>query len=227
MSYFYTPPETKKDIQWTNIHLMVDIESMGVAIGSPIITIGAVLFDPRKQDNVDVMMKRVYLSRIDIEDAMKNSIGADPGTVKWWLNQEDSAIKALVTGNLVTMKQACEEFRQFAVHRWPGGDDKFFPNHSQLPLACIVWANSPDFDCKMLEYAFAKVQDVFPFKFFQYRCLRTIKDLAWPNGSDDVPRFNTGAKHDALADAANQALVVQAAYKQLGLSTQDVTMDKI
>ena len=222
MSFLYNPPEKKKDIMWTNIHMMIDIESLGVQHGAPVITIGAVLFDPRKQDNIDGIMKRGFLRRIDIEDALRNSTGPDPNTLKWWWQQEDAAIKSLVTGDLVTSKQAAEELRQFAVHRWPGGNDKFFAGHSELPLACIVWANSPDFDCKMLEFLYAKVNDVFPFKFFQYRCLRTIKDLAWPNGSNDVPRFDTGAKHDALADAANQALVVQAAYKQLGLSTQDV-----
>lgn len=221
MSFIYTPPATKGDVVQTNIHLMVDIETLGKKPGAPVVSIGAVLFDPRKQDDVSFLEERAFLRRVDIEDAI-NCGAVDGETIKWWFSQEDAAIKALVTGEALSLKHALEDFRQYAVHRWPKGDDKFFNGHCQYPQACVVWANSPDFDCKILEYACREVGEVFPFQFFQYRCLRTLKDLAWPNGPDSVPKFAAGVKHDARADAVNQALVVQAGYKALGLSTQDV-----
>jgi len=206
----------------TNTHVMIDIETMGTKVGAPVISIGAVLFDPRKQDNMEVLRRRGFLRRVELKSAIENSTGVNAETLQWWLGQEDTAIKALVGPDAIPLKQALEELRQYCVHRWAAGDDKFFYGHSQTPISCLVWANSPDFDCKILEYAFERVGDQFPFKFFQYRCVRTLKDLAWPDGPDSVPKFAAGVKHDALADAVNQALVVQAGFKQLGLSTQDV-----
>jgi hypothetical protein len=221
--FFFKHPETKDELVLTNIHLMVDIETMGTAIDSPVITICAVLFDPRQQDDVSVLQRRGFLRRVDVKDAVDHSAGIDGDTLRFWLNQKDEAIKALVGTDSVPLKTALEDLRQYAVHRWPKSDDKFFAGHSQFPVSCLVWANSPDFDCKILEHAFQRVEDMFPFRFFQFRCLRTLKDLAWPNGPDSIPKFATGAKHDAMADAVNQALIVQAGYKALGLSAQDVS----
>jgi hypothetical protein len=220
--FFRTPPATKDEMIMTDVHVMVDIETMGTSPTAPVISIGAVLFNPRQQDSVQGLEKRSFFARVDVEDAAKHSGGVEPGTLKWWLTQEDAAIKALVTGEAVALRHALSDFRQYCSHRWPAGDDKFFPGHSQLPLACLVWANSPNFDCTILEHACASVGEVFPFRFFQYRDLRTLKDLAWPGGPDDVPKFQYGTAHDARADAVNQALIVQAGYKELGLGLSDV-----
>lgn len=225
MSFFAKPPENKDELVRTNVHCMVDIETMGTSPQSPVISIGAVLFDPRTQDSVHALEQRAFLRRVDISDAIKHSGGVEPDTLKWWLQQDPEAIKELVGDDAVSLKQAMTEFRQYCTSRWPAGDELFFSGHSQYPVACMVWANSPNFDCVILEHACKQVGEVFPFKFFQYRDLRTIKDLAWPAGPDAVPKFASGVKHDARADAVNQALVVQAGYKELGLSLSDVTFD--
>lgn len=215
---FAKPPETKQELELTNVHVMLDIETMGTSPTSPVLSIGAVLFDPTVQDSVQSLEEIAFFRRIDITDAIEHSGGVEPDTLKWWLQQEDAAIKELVGDDAVSLRQALMEFRQYCIHRWPKGDDIFFPGHSQLPQACMVWANSPNFDCVILEHACKQVGEQFPFRFFQYRDLRTLKDLAWPNGPDTVPKFQFGVKHDARADAVNQALVVQAGYLELGLA---------
>jgi len=203
---------------------MLDIETMGIAVGAPIITIGAVLFDPHAQDTVQALENRGFLARIDIEDAVKHSNGVDGGTLKWWLSQEDAAIKALVEGEETYMtKEAMLEFGQYCKARWPKGDDLFFAGHSQYPIACQVWAKSPDFDCKIMEHVCNLLGEQFPFRFYEWRCVRTLQDLAWPDGPDARPTFKFGTAHDARADAVNQALMVQAGYKELGLSTAVTT----
>jgi hypothetical protein len=209
----------------TDINVMVDIETMGTTPRSPILTIGAVLFDPKKQDDASALNKRVFVRRIHIEDAIRHSEGVEPSTLKWWLEQEDSAIKALVTGDAVSLHQALIDFRQYCIDRAPEIDGKFFPGHQQYPVACRLWAKSPDFDCKILEHACAQVKERMPMRFFQYRCVRTLQDLAWPNGPDDRPVFNTGTLHDASADVVNQAMMVQAGYVQLGLAESEVKFD--
>ena len=227
MSFFLKktkqPSHDVRSDEVTNIHCMVDIETMGTRPDSPVITIGAVLFDPQDQDNVDSLEKRGFLRRIDIADSFTNSGGVDPDTLKWWLQQDDAAIKELVNGEFVSLKQALIDFRNYCVDRAPQLEGKFFPGHTQYPIACALWAKSPDFDCKILESACRAVGESMPMRFYQYRCVRTLQDLAWPDGPDSRPTFAYGTAHDARADAVNQALMVQAGYMQLGLSKSDVT----
>lgn len=209
-------------LETNQVDLMVDLETLGVSYGSPIITIGAVLFDPRRQDTAKYLMDRALLVRVDLEDAVRNSAGADPGTLAWWFRQEDAAIKALVEGDVVHLRKALLDFSDYAVAR-DGRLDGFrfsHPEIKRLPPAQILWAKSPDFDAKLLEYAFTQVGLPNPFKYSQYRCVRTIQDLAWPGGTQERPKFDTGVKHDARADAVQQAMTVQAAYLQLGLGLQ-------
>lgn len=83
------------------------------------------------------------------------------------------------------------------------------------PTCTRVWAKSPDFDCSILAHACAEQGVIWPFRFWEGRCVRTIMELAYPEG--DFPRMDMeGPKHDALADAKLQALEVQHAYHVLG-----------
>lgn len=206
----------------TNAEVMLDIETMGISPGCPVITVGAVLFDPTQSETYQAMIQRAFLAKIDIEDAVNQSNGVEGSTLKWWLSQDDRAIKALLAPDAVPLKTALKDFHDYAQARGLGYTKKFFEGHHQWPVACKVWAKSPDFDCKILEAACQAVAVNFPFRFYEYRCVRTIQDLAWPNG--ERPRFGLeeGVAHDARHDAVIQALAVQSAYRVLGLSTDEV-----
>ena len=67
-----------------------------------------------------------------------------------------------------------------------------------------------------------------PWDFWSCRSVRTIQDLAWPEGAADKPYFEVpGVAHDARWDAIQQAMIVQAAMVRLGLSEdQDVEFSK-
>lgn len=231
MSSFFLDKDTKSQSDdarrnsVTNIHCMVDIETMGTSPQSPVLTIGAVLFDPYEQDSVQALENRGFLRRIDLSDALTYSGGVEPDTMKWWLQQDDAAIKELVNGEFTSLKQALVDFRNYCIDRNAHLEKKFFPGWSAYPQACILWAKSPDFDCKILENACRAVDEAMPMRFFQYRCVRTLQDLCWPEGPEARPRFAFGTAHDARADAVNQALMVQAGYKELGMSKTDVTFD--
>jgi exodeoxyribonuclease VIII len=203
---------------------MVDLETLGTRYGSPIVTLGAVLFDPLTQNTADELMKTSILRRIDMKDAIDYSLGVDADTLRWWFNQKDDAIKALVTGSTVTLKQALVDFADFATARdervlgRPGG--RFDFDVAKYPVAKLLWAKSPDFDAKMLEYAFDRLGLRNPFSFKDYRCVRTLQDLGWPNGPHTRPDFAVGTAHNAQVDAVSQAMMVQAGYLQLGLSAK-------
>lgn len=70
-----------------------------------------------------------------------------------------------------------------------------------------VWAKDPDFDVVILRNAFAQIGEMFPFKFWETRSVRTITELAYPDG--DPPPIGVGVAHNAKDDAIRQALMVQ------------------
>lgn len=203
----------------TTCHVMIDLETLGTAPTAPVITIGAVLFDPRVTDTVDELRTRGFYRRIDLADAVRNSGGADPDTLAWWFAQSDSAIKALVAPGTGSVRNALKDLMTYCRERnanvlqGMGAD----PGIALWPKADIMWAKSPDFDGKILEAACDKVQLPRLFTFYAYRCVRTLQDLAWPNGPTARPKFDVGTAHNALDDAISQALTVQAGYQKLGL----------
>lgn len=222
-SFFNPTPPADEPVIRTNVNCMVDIETFDTKPTAAVLAIGAVLFDPRGHDTLESMLERSILVRVAVADAMKHGT-VDGGTIAWWFSQEDEAIKQLVAGEEVSLKQALLRFRQFCIVRGiPKVSKEFFPGHIDLPQACKIWAKSPDFDCKILEHAGKRVDEWMPLGYHEWRCVRTVQDLAWPD-PDDAPNFE-GVAHDARIDAANQALLVQAAYRQLGLGIPEVKYD--
>lgn len=219
-SFFLPKAEGESDLHRTtmrtNVECMLDIETLGTGPTSPIISIGAVLFDPRGSDTFETMEQRALLIRVAIADAALYG-DVDPRTLEWWFTQDDAAIKALVGEDAVSLKTALMRFRQYCEVRGnPTVSREFFAGHLDLPQACTIWAKSPDFDCKIMEYGCRRTDEWMPVGYHQYRCVRTLQDLAWSD-PEDIPNFQ-GTQHDASHDAINQALVVQAGYARLGLT---------
>jgi exodeoxyribonuclease VIII len=200
--------------------LMIDLETLGTRAGAPVITIGAVLFDPLATDTVEGLLSRSFYRAISITEAVNNSDGVAGDTLEWWFRQSDEAIKALVADPIYSTSQALEAFYHYAESRGMGWTAEFFPEHPHLPKVGRVWAKSPDFDCKMMESLWRRFPKwyAWPYRYNQYRCVRTLMDLAWPSGPGGRPIFDVGAKHDARVDAVEQALTVQAGHRALGLS---------
>jgi hypothetical protein len=209
---------------------MIDVETLGTVMGSPVVTIGACLFDPYSCDSGDALMKRSMLIRIDISDAVKYSSGVDGGTLRWWFEQEDAAIKALVGDDCVSMQEALIKLERFCRERGKFANNEFFEGISELPKACRYWAKDPDFDMRLMQHFYEHPElrgAKMPWMFWECRSVRTVQDLAWPSG--DRPDFDVkgGVAHDARWDAVTQAMMVQAAIHRLGQSKdQDVQFDK-
>lgn len=201
------------------IHAQIDIETLGVSETAPIISIGAVLFDPQATDTFEALYGRAFLRLIDIEDAINVCGPVEGSTLKWWFTQSDVAIKRLVSGEVVSLKSALADLWIYTHVR---GDRN--PAVATLPLPTNVWAKSPSFDLKIINNACAKLKTKNPFFFSTERCVRTAIDLAFPDG--DVPEFSSGVAHDARDDAVNQALAIQACYRALGLGREGVQFQR-
>lgn len=230
MSYFKEDRVTASDQPQNNMELMVDIETLGTNQGAPVVTIGAVLFDPFSCDAAEVLYQRAMNVRIDVSDAIRLSNGVEGGTIRWWFEQKDAAIKALVGDDAVPMKEALLKLWRFCHERGAFVDEEFFNGLSALPRANRFWAKDPDFDMRLLQYYYdlPEMSARMPWKFWECRSVRTVQDLAWPEGGHTRPDFEVpGVAHDARYDAITQALTIQAAMRRLGLSKdQDVQYER-
>jgi 3' exoribonuclease, RNase T-like len=168
-------------------HIMLDLETLGTVADAAIMSIGAVKFD-LDSDRID---DGGFYASVSIESNLEarppRRIQED--TLIWWLNQAPEAQGVFNEGKQ-TLKVAIAELAD-----WIDTDDY------------TVWSNGADFDIPMLAHAYVQHQQEVPWKFFNVRCFRTYKTL--PHARQ-VKFVASGVKHNALTDAHNQALHLQA-----------------
>lgn len=163
--------------------IMLDLETMGNKPGAAIISIGAVFFD------VNNGLGREFHTRIDLEDAVKSGLKMDPSTVKWWMKQSKEAQDAVMMPG-ASLRSAIMEF------------ESFVRCNLEIGERVEVWGNGSDFDNVLLLAAFDICEITPPWKFFDSRCYRTLKNLF----KSVAPDPREGIHHDALDDAKFQAL---------------------
>lgn len=156
--------------------VMLDLETLGTDRGDAILSLGAVRFD-------DHAVQEDFYREIDVESCQEAGLRIDANTLKWWMEQDDDVATVLTGGE--PLADALQAFTEF------------FPEDAEL------WANSPSFDCELLEAAYAAVDQEEPWEFWMERDFRTLKKLPCVV---DVER--EGNAHDALDDARYQAAVV-------------------
>lgn len=179
------------------MHVMIDIETLGTKPGAVIASIGAVEFDPYENT-----IGREFYAAIDIRSCQNVGLTIDAGTLLWWLDRSEVAKCATFFG-MDTIHNALLGLARFI----NSGNDRRF-----------IWANSPQFDCSILEAAYSKCGHLVPWNHRAHRDARTIFDLAQINFKDPEFWVNGGEPHNALDDARAQALAVAAAYRKLGLT---------
>jgi DNA polymerase III epsilon subunit-like protein len=165
--------------------VMIDIETLGRDPGAAVLSIGAVRFDLGG-------VGETFHRSISLESCQEAGLSIEAATLEWWLDQDDAAQTVLTGGEDLAEVLA-------AFKAWYGDADE-------------VWANSPAFDCTILEAAGEAVGIEMPWAFYEERDFRTLKELP---GAADVEQ--SGTDHDALADAVHQAEVASATLCDLSV----------
>lgn len=155
--------------------VMVDIETLGLEPGAAILSIGAVRFGAGQ-------LGETFEETISLTSCQDAGLSIDADTLEWWLDQDEDAQHVLTGGE--PLADVLEAFRTWYI----GADE--------------IWANSPSFDCEMLECAFDAVGLETPWMFYDERCYRTLQSLPVAPDID-----HDGVEHDALDDAEHQAHV--------------------
>lgn len=181
-------------------HLMVDLETMGKKPGAPIVSIGAVFFDPATGK-----AGAEFYQVINLESSMSFGARPDASTILWWLKQSPEARSAIVVDDTVGLVEALEQFLDFIAENAANGS-------SSIQL----WGNGSSFDCSLLEAAFELADTPFPIPHWNYRDVRTVVELGKAVGLNsryEIP-FE-GDPHNALADARHQVKYVSAIWQRL------------
>lgn len=171
-------------------HFMIDIETLSITVNAAVLSIGAVEFDPYTGD-----ILRTFYRDLDLnQDTRKVNMA----TVTWWMQQVASnpnLAKTFADGDRVPVAQALHELDHFLTNRifnWRGEDfDKI-----------QVWACDPDFDLSILASLYADYEIEVPWRFYETRSVRTMREIASMLG---VELTKQPATHDALDDCICQA----------------------
>ncbi|HGU2783222.1 TPA: 3'-5' exoribonuclease [Escherichia coli O103:H2] len=181
-------------------HLMIDLETMGKNPDAPIISIGAIFFDPQTGD-----MGPEFSKTIDLETA---GGVIDRDTIKWWLKQSREAQSAIMTDE-IPLDDALLQLREFIDEN----SGEFFIQ---------VWGNGANFDNTILRRSYERQGIPCPWRYYNDRDVRTIVELGKAIDFDARTAIPfEGERHNALDDARYQAKYVSAIWQKLIPSQAD------
>lgn len=181
-------------------HFMLDIETLGTAPGSVVLSVGAVKFDLESEILAPIVECSPFYSVITLDSSLKAGCTVDGRTLNWWMQQSPEAREAVFNDpKAIPLRDAASAFA------------KWSSDHAG-PTA-IWWAKSSPFDFPLLDVAFRRV-GIPPI--WNYRKLYDMRVISWLY--EKVPvKYPAGVTaHHALHDAWEQAYVLKQYFKQKG-----------
>lgn len=177
-------------------HVMIDLETLGTAPGSALLSIGAVAFNFGMPEPD---WARLHVAPISRASCARMGLTEDTDTLAWWAAQTPEARQLVDDASLpgaFHIVEAISFFRDF------------------YPASARIWGNGANFDNVLLRAVFDRVAMPAPWPYYFDHCYRTMK-----NSHRDVtiPAFQ-GVKHDALADALHQTRHLQLIAAKVGFN---------
>ncbi|EFG6232843.1 TPA: 3'-5' exoribonuclease, partial [Escherichia coli] len=167
---------------------------------APIISIGAIFFDPQTGE-----MGPEFSKTIDLETA---GGVIDRDTIKWWLKQSREAQSAILTDE-IPLDDALLQLREFIDEN----SGEFFVQ---------VWGNGATFDNVILRRSYERQGIPCPWRYTNDRDVRTMVALGLVMDFDARTTIPfEGERHNALNDARYQAKYVSAIWQKLLPSQAD------
>lgn len=168
------------------IHAMIDIETLDTFPTSVILSVGAVKFDPFKQEPYSKT-----LWRPNIDEQVNAGRTISDNTLQWWAQQDKHIQDTTFTDEgRITCVDFCKLLNKFLV-----GVDK-------------IWAHGPQFDMVIIENLFDQIKHHKGWAFWQVMDSRTVFNMM----PTDPRKGIQENLHSADDDAYWQAVCVQKAY---------------
>ncbi|EOF6195901.1 3'-5' exonuclease [Salmonella enterica] len=183
-------------------NLMIDLETMGKKPNAPVVSIGAVFFDPHSGE-----IGPEFYTAVSLESAMEQGAVPDGDTILWWMRQSPEA-RAAICVDAMPIPAALSELTHF------------IGRHADNIKYMKVWGNGATFDNVILRGTYERAGKICPWLFWNDHDVRTLVTLGRSIGFDpkkDMPFI--GEQHNALADARHQAKYVSANWQRLTPAT--------
>lgn len=204
------------------MQVMTDIECYGDAEDKRVLQLSAVAFDldGRVSDPHELLQTEdcwfdgVVEWDVSDFDSEPANFPVNRDTVEWWASPPQEAarvllLKAVEERAAPSIQDLLARFSKFVVARAgkKGG----------------MWALPPTYDLKVLRDLYEYELMPVPWHYRQERCARTALEMSRRLATVKGPDMNTVGlvQHNGLHDAARQAVLVQAAYRAVGLSAGD------
>lgn len=168
-------------------HVMIDNETLDTKPGAVILTVGAVKFDPYREDFAP---HSKTLWRLCIESQLEAGRTVSDSTLEWWGGQPEDIREMSFSGERISLPDFFSELNRYLV-----GVDK-------------IWCHGPQFDMVMIENLFEQFDHHQNWKYWQVMDSRTLFNLMPKDPRKSVQQN----LHSADDDAYWQAVCVQKAY---------------
>jgi hypothetical protein len=163
------------------VHIMVDLETLGLVEDAMILSIGAVAFSAEGVDHLSAFYVEI--------DPNTSPGGVDISTIKFWFEQAVKTGKLPPVNGTTYFIAAVQQFRNWLIEQASQGE-------------LVLWANGTDFDIPKLCKAFMNAHILVPWKYNSVRDCRTVFKLFGHLIVDKPDKIDA---HNARADAIWQA----------------------
>jgi len=178
--------------QQKQIHIVLDLETMGIKQDAAIIEIGMVIFNHMSEEGGTPNLIKQWSSAVNLESAMKHGGTTNAGTIEWWLDTDRTEARDnWMSSPKMSLPSALNVVAVII---------RDYSTLSPLPL---IWGNGVNFDNEILKSAYERIDVRVPWKYNQNADFRTLKLLF----KDIVPEpAFIGTPHIALDDARHEAI---------------------
>lgn len=161
------------------MHAMIDLETLNVGIAAPLFEIGICIFDMEQKEIISSQQWNVDL----LDVILTTGFCPNQDTIKWWQDQSYDPRSMPRQSLRDSLLEVTDYLRIQKVDK--------------------VWANSPSFDCILMQRHFEACKLLVPWKYSQELDFRTIHWLRGQQGW--TPKEQRGAvSHNAREDAVGQ-----------------------
>lgn len=190
----------------------IDLETLGTAADSAILSIGCVEFDEHGPQSG-------FHSYVRLDTCAAAGLKIYPDTTLWWMRQADDA-RALLQScegeDSPPLGTALVQLTRFMV-----GEENYHEWDGEPRDDIEVWGNGADFDNAILQTAFRGCGLKQPWHFWNNRDLRTIRLATELATGLPAPKVRPAIAHDAYSDAEAQADTIAQCLKLLGQQRED------
>lgn len=168
-------------------HLMIDFETLAQTPDSAVLSLGAVTFTKDQ-----ILEEKTWFFDVEAQTNARLSVSFE--TIAWWMKQGEEA-RQLFEKCIKHGQRPSAILNEFA--QWLSSDSKY----PKIDWELRIWSCGATFDIPIIESLMRRSGVILPWKFWNHRCYRTLKQMF----DLEKDKKNSGLKHDALDDARFQA----------------------